>query len=539
MEFLLAGEDPWGLCPRARADTQRISLSAGARGIVSFDLPGEKREIGSAHGLGQGQEGGYLGLQGERGEAQSQPGGRLDSPKGPGRAEGCGRSALRGNDVEEEEEGLERRKSKRGAEDADSSPRDDSRTRSRSADPVKTRDPSMPPPAARSDRSAPPGGGLEIPSLENMREPVRDLYARHSIALAEVRWLCTFPSFLDVPLYTCFSILTYGCPLFQSATTFNRLLCGYEGMLTEPGSLQLELTRAKEKLSLTERSLETMRIASEKNADRLTQAEDYRRQRDEARTAAAALEKRAALMLKRAEIAEEKSSRFEKGLVEAEESSRAMSVKYETLLKLRDRGLQVSSHEARRDVKGVGVTVVNQVKDHLLLMKKRSRVEREVAEIRANQEFLVGIQRGDYPDLEAEAASMAEDVPVVEAKLAAMPLPLLDLDELAKRFDDSPPPEDAVGCESALVLVEPQAISEAAPLEVTPLASASFDQFGSMTASFTVEDALNLREGIRPEGSESLVTGPAEGGQEVAFAEEELLQPGAGEGGSVDEEGQT
>ncbi|CAN8272579.1 unnamed protein product [Cochlearia groenlandica] len=216
-----------------------------------------------------------------------------------------------------------------------------------------------------------------------------------------------------------------------------------------------------------------------------------------------------------------------------------MSVKYDTLLKLRDRDLRVSSHEARRDVKGVGATVVNQVRDHLLLMKKFSRVEREVAEIRANQEFLVGIQRGDYPDLEAEAASMAEDLPIVEAKLAAIPLPLLDLDELARRFDDSPPPEDAVGCESALVLVEPQAISEAAPLELTPLASASIDQFGSMTASLTVEDALNLREDIRPEGSEPLVTGPAEEGQEVAFAEEEPVQPRAGESGSADEEGQT
>ncbi|CAN8323874.1 unnamed protein product [Cochlearia groenlandica] len=148
-------------------------------------------------------------------------------------------------------------------------------------------------------------------------------------------------------------------------------------------------------------------------------------------------------------------------------------------------------------------------------------------------------ERGDYPDLEAEAASMAEDLPVVEAKLAAMPLPSMDLVELARRFDDSPPPEDAVGCESALVLVEPQAVNEDAPLEVIPLASASFDQFGSMTTSLTVEDALNLREGIRPEGSEPPVTGPAEGGQEVAIAEEESLQLGAGESGAVDEEGQT
>ncbi|CAN8289070.1 unnamed protein product [Cochlearia groenlandica] len=134
---------------------------------------------------------------------------------------------------------------------------------------------------------------------------------------------------------------------------------------------------------------------------------------------------------------------------------------------------------------------------------------------------------------------MAEDLPVVEAKLAAMPLPSLDLVELAKRFEDSPPPEDAVGRESALVLVEPRAVDEAAPLEITPLASASFDQFGSMTASLTVEDALNLREGIRPEGSEPAVTVPAEAGQEVALAEEESSQPGAGESGAVDEAGQT
>ncbi|CAN8307600.1 unnamed protein product [Cochlearia groenlandica] len=271
-------------------------------------------------------------------------------------------------------------------------------------------------------------------------------------------------------------------------------------MLTELGPLQHDLTRTKEKLALTERSLETMRIAPEKNADRLRQVKDYQRQRDEARTAAAALETRVTLMLKRAEIAEEKSSRFEGELVAVEESSRAMSVKYETLLRLRDRDLRVSSHEARRDVKGVGASVVNQVRDHLLLLKKHSKVEREVAEIRANQDFLVGIQRGDYPDLEAEAARMAEDLPVVEAKLAAMPLPSLDLDELSRRFDDSPPPEDEIGCESTLVLAETHVTSDAAPLEVTPLASTPFDQFGSMTASLTVKDVLNLRGATLPRG---------------------------------------
>ncbi|CAN8248099.1 unnamed protein product [Cochlearia groenlandica] len=250
-----------------------------------------------------------------------------------------------------------------------------------------------------------------------------------------------------------------------------------------------------------------MRIASEKNADRLRQAEDYRRQRDEARSAATALDTRAALILKRVEIAEENSSRFERELIAAEESSRAMSMKYETLLKLRDRDLRVSSHEARRDVKGAGVMVVN--------------------------------QRGNYPDLEAEAASMAEDLLVVEAKLAAMPLPSLDLDELARRFDDSPPPKDAVDCESALVLVETHAAGDAAPLEVTPLAAAPFDQFGSMTASLSVEDALNLREGVRPEGSEPLVEDLIEGGRGVALAEEESVQSGAGTSRSMEEEDQT
>ncbi|CAN8271488.1 unnamed protein product [Cochlearia groenlandica] len=310
-------------------------------------------------------------------------------------------------------------------------------------------------------------------------------------------------------------------------------------MLTDPESLQSDLTRTKEKLVLTERSLETMRIASEKNADRLRQVEDYRHQRDEAKAAAATLETKVALMLKRAEIAEEKSSRFERELIAAEESSRAVSMKYETLLKLRDRDLRVSSHEARRDVKGAGVMMVNQVKDHLLLLKKRSQVEREVAEIRANQDFLVGIQRGDYPDLEAEAASMAEDLPVAEAKLAAMPLPSLDLDELAKRFGDSPPPEDAVDCELALVLVDTHVAGDAAPLEVTPLEAAPFDQFGSMIANLSVEDAQNLREGVRPEGSEPQVAGPIEEGREVALAEEESVQPGAGTSNSTGEEDQT
>ncbi|CAN8271788.1 unnamed protein product [Cochlearia groenlandica] len=222
--------------------------------------------------------------------------------------------------------------------------------------------------------------GIDIPALENMREPVRDLYARHSIALTE------------------------------SATSFNRLLCGYERMLTDPGTLQSELTRSKEKLCSTEQALETMRVASERNADRLKRVDDYRRQRDESRETTAELETKVAPMLKRTEIAEEKSSRFESGLV----------------------------------------------KDHLSLLKARLPVEREIAKIKANHDFLVGIQKGEYPDLDAEAASMAEDLLVVKGKLAVMTLPSLDLTDLARMFEDSSPPSEVVENETALVRVEVQ-----------------------------------------------------------------------------------
>ncbi|CAN8306613.1 unnamed protein product [Cochlearia groenlandica] len=299
--------------------------------------------------------------------------------------------------------------------------------------------------------------------------------------------------------------------LVELATSFYRLLCGYEKMLTDIGSLQSDLTRTKEKLALTERSLETMRVASEKNADRLRKVEDYRRQRDEARAAAAVLETKVALMLKRVEIAEEKSSRFEGELNVAENSSREMAIKYEALLRLRDRDLRVSSHEARKDVKSIGTSVVTQVRDHLLLLRKRYLMEREVAEIKANQDFLAGIQRGDYPDPEAEAASMEGDLLEIEGKLAAMPLPSLDLDELARRFDDSPPPRDDADSESTLALVEKQVPNVPASLEAIPLSSAPFDQFGSMTASLTVEDALSLRASGLPEESGLLVAEPAEG----------------------------
>ncbi|CAN8323895.1 unnamed protein product [Cochlearia groenlandica] len=120
-----------------------------------------------------------------------------------------------------------------------------------------------------------------------------------------------------------------------------------------------------------------------------------------------------------------------------------------------------------------------------------------------------------------------------------MPLPSLDLDELAKRFDDSPPPDDVVDCETALVLADTHVAGDAAPLEVTPLATEPFDQFGSMTTSLSVEDAHNLREGVRPEGSEPQVASSIEEGRQVALAEEASVQPGAGTSSSTGEEDQT
>ncbi|CAN8271815.1 unnamed protein product [Cochlearia groenlandica] len=234
------------------------------------------------------------------------------------------------------------------------------------------------------------------------------------------------------------------------------MLCSYERMLIDPGTLQSELTRAKEKLCSTERALETMRVASERNADRLKRVDDYRRQRDEARATTAELETKVALMLKRVEIAEERSLRFESGLVAAKNISREMKLKYDAILRLRDRDLRNSCHSARKDVKGVGASVVNQVKDHLSLMKARLPVECEIAEIKANKDFLVGIEKGEYPDLDAEAASLAEDWLVVKGKLAVMPLPSLDLTDLARMFEDSSPPLVEVENETTLFPVEVQ-----------------------------------------------------------------------------------
>ncbi|CAN8272404.1 unnamed protein product [Cochlearia groenlandica] len=166
-------------------------------------------------------------------------------------------------------------------------------------------------------------------------------------------------------------------------------------------------------------------------------------------------------------------------------------------------------------------------------------MEREVAEIKANQDFLAGIQRGDYPDPEAEATSMAGDLLEVEGKLAAMPPPLLDLDELARRFDDSPPPCDDADSESTLVLVEKQVTNAPTPLEAIPLSSAPFDQFGSMTASLTVADAPSLRASGLPEESGPLAVEPAGGSQETALVEEETAQSGAGLSEGVEAEDQT
>ncbi|CAN8243280.1 unnamed protein product [Cochlearia groenlandica] len=258
-----------------------------------------------------------------------------------------------------------------------------------------------------------------------------------------------------------------------------------------------------------------------------------------ARTTNVELEKKVALVLKRAEIAEEKSSRFESELVATVDSSREVKLKYEALLRLRDHDLQLSSHATRKDVKGIGASVMTQVKENLFLLKRRSLVEREIVEIKANQDFLAGIQRGDYPDPEAEAASMAEDLSVVKGKLAAVSLPSLDLDDLARRFDDSLPPSDEVDSETALVVVVKKAAEGSTPLAVVPLASASFDQFGSMTTSLNVEDAQNLRESDPPEESGPRDEESVGGSQEVAPLEGETEQPGAGLNDEAGVEGHT
>ncbi|CAN8288836.1 unnamed protein product [Cochlearia groenlandica] len=165
------------------------------------------------------------------------------------------------------------------------------------------------------------------------------------------------------------------------------------------------------------------------------------------------------------------------------------------------------------------------------LFSTRFPMERDIAEIKANQNFLVGIQKGEYPDLEAEAASMAEDLSAVKGKLAVMPLPSLDLADLARMFEDSPPPSEEVESETTLVPVDAHATNGSMPLVAVPPMPASLDQFGSMTASLSVENALNLRESDPPEDSGPRVDGDqasAEGGQEIVPIEGDTAQLGTG-----------
>ncbi|CAN8288862.1 unnamed protein product [Cochlearia groenlandica] len=249
-----------------------------------------------------------------------------------------------------------------------------------------------------------------------------------------------------------------------------------------------------------------MRVASERNVDRLQRVDDYRHQRDEARATAAEQETKVALMLKRAEIAEDKNSRFEGELIAAENT--------------------------RKDVKGIGASVVNRVKDHLSLLKARFPIEREIVEIKANQDFLVGIQKGEYPDFNVEAANMNEDLLAVKGKLAAMPIPSLE----------SPPPSEEIESEMALVHVDVKAAGGSAPLAAVPPIPTSFDQFGSMTANLSVEDALSLRESDTPEELGTRIDGDqasAEGGQEIVPIEGETTPPGPGPSEEVEVNSQT
>ncbi|CAN8307320.1 unnamed protein product [Cochlearia groenlandica] len=216
-------------------------------------------------------------------------------------------------------------------------------------------------------------------------------------------------------------------------------------MLTDPGTLPSEITKVKERLRSTKQAHETMRLASERNTDLVKRTDDYRRQREEAKVAASEVEARTALMLKRAEIAKEKASRFEGEVAAVRRSLRETELKYEALLKLRDRDLRVTTHSARKVVKGADASVVKQVKDHLTFRNarsaiERSAIEREIAEIKANQDFLVGIQAGRYPDFDVEVASMNENLAAVKGQLAAMFLFALDLEDLARMFEESPPP---------------------------------------------------------------------------------------------------
>ncbi|KAG7548066.1 hypothetical protein ISN44_As12g032740 [Arabidopsis suecica] len=163
-------------------------------------------------------------------------------------------------------------------------------------------------------------------------------------------------------------------------------------------------------------------------------------------------------------------SELDRVKIAAEELER----KNQSLSELNDRDVRKLSHDARKEVKGVGQKFLLAVQEFITADKAWNKLSSERDEMKSNLDLIKKIVEGSV-NLAEEKETVGAELADTEAKLANAPQPYLDLQQFASEFADSPP------------LTEPNIGLSLDEMMLTGSHRAHFNEFGTNVDKISLE----------------------------------------------------
>ncbi|XP_020880757.1 uncharacterized protein LOC110228286 [Arabidopsis lyrata subsp. lyrata] len=176
-----------------------------------------------------------------------------------------------------------------------------------------------------------------------------------------------------------------------------------------------------------------------------------------------------------------------KTLSKVKTAAEELERKNESLSELKDQDVRKISHDARKEVKGVGQKFLLAVQEFISADKAWNKLNSERDELKSNLDLIKEIEEGSI-NLAEEKETVGAELAETEAKLATAPQPYLDLQQFVYEFADSPP------------LTEPNAGLSLDEMMLTGSPSAHFNEFGTnvdkisseRTQEFSGQDPASL-----------------------------------------------
>ncbi|KAG7594074.1 hypothetical protein ISN45_Aa01g028530 [Arabidopsis thaliana x Arabidopsis arenosa] len=206
-----------------------------------------------------------------------------------------------------------------------------------------------------------------------------------------------------------------------------------------------ELAKVSKRAAIAEKEIEKLQSSSRLvqettglDSARQEEIERLKKSDEEMRKILIETEQRLEIALADHNLAKSEIELLRSELDRVKTAAEELERKNQSLSELNYRDVRKLSHDARKEVKGVGQKFLLAVQEFITADKAWNKLSSERDEMKSNLDLIKEIEEGSV-NLAEEKETVGAELAETEAKLANAPQPYLDLQQFASEFADSPP----------------------------------------------------------------------------------------------------